>query len=410
MTVLPGVLGALRCRAYRHFTIGNVPSLLGQWAQRTALAWLMWRMTHSGTWIGALAFVELAPMALLSPLTGVLADRWRYLRVMRAVQLLLAGQALALFALARWGDGALTPGLMLVLVGLGGIVMAVDNPFRLSLVPTLVPRPRLADALALNSMLFNLARFAGPMLAAALLASGGAALAFIANALAALLFCAALHLLREPPLARPPTSEPLGRMFRDGLRYAFSHPGLRLMMGISVAAALLARSVPEILPGYAALFGHEAELFARMSAVVGAGAMLGGILVARGRSPRRLALMALTAAGALACIVILLALAPGRVPALALLFLLGTALVVSAVSNLSVIQMTADPSRRGRVLSLHTMIFRGGPAAGALAIGGLSDLVGLRLVLAFSGGLCLILALWCASRRQPGLASLLDEP
>ena len=176
-------------------------------------------------------------------------------------------------------------------------------------------------------------------------------------------------------------------MFRDGLRYAFSHPGLRLMMGISVAAALLARSVPEILPGYAALFGHEAELFARMSAVVGAGA-----------------------ASALACIVILLALAPGRVPALALLFLLGTALVVSAVSNLSVIQMTADPSRRGRVLSLHTMIFRGGPAAGALAIGGLSDLVGLRLVLALSGGLCLILALWCASRRQPGLASLLDEP
>ncbi|XQZ43648.1 MFS transporter (plasmid) [Paracoccus yeei] len=238
----------------------------------------------------------------------------------------------------------------------------------------------------------------------------GAALAFIANALAALLFCAALHLLRDPPLARPPTPEPLGRMFREGLRYAFSHPGLRLMMGISVAAALLARSVPEILPGYAALFGHEAELFARMSAVVGAGAMLGGILVARGRSPRRLALMALTAAGALACIVILLALAPGRVPALALLFLLGTALVVSAVSNLSVIQMTADPSRRGRVLSLHTMIFRGGPAAGALAIGGLSDLVGLRLVLAFSGGLCLILALWCASRRQPGLASLLDEP
>ena len=397
MTVLPGVLGALRCRAYRHFTIGNVPSLLGQWAQRTALAWLMWRMTHSGTWIGALAFVELAPMVLLSPLTGVLADRWRYRRVMRAVQRLLAGQAL-------------TPGLMLVLVGLGGIATAVDNPFRLSLVPTLVPRPRLADALALNSMLFNLARFAGPMLAAALLASGGAALAFVANALAALLFCAALHLLREPPLARPPTPEPSGRMFRDGLRYAFSHPGLRLMMGISVAAALLARSVPEILPGYAALFGHEAELFARMSAVVGAGAMLGGILVARGRSPRRLALMALTAAGALACVVILLALAPGRVPALALLFLLGTALVVSAVSNLSVIQMTADPSRRGRVLSLHTMIFRGGPAAGALAIGGLSDLVGLRLVLALSGGLCLILALWCASRRQPGLASLLDEP
>ena len=89
MMVLPGVLGALRCRAYRDFTIGNVPSLLGQWAQRTALAWLMWRMTHSGTWIGALAFVELAPMVLLSPLTGVLADRWRYLRVMRAVQLLL---------------------------------------------------------------------------------------------------------------------------------------------------------------------------------------------------------------------------------------------------------------------------------------------------------------------------------
>lgn len=101
MTVLPGVLGALRCRAYRHFTIGNVPSLPGQWAQRTALAWLMWRMTRSGTWIGALAFVELAPMVLLSPLTGVLADRWRYLRVMRAVQRLLAGQALALFALAR---------------------------------------------------------------------------------------------------------------------------------------------------------------------------------------------------------------------------------------------------------------------------------------------------------------------
>lgn len=404
--VLPGVLGPLRCRPYRHFTIGNVLSLLGQWAQRTALAWLMWQMTRSGTWIGALAFVELAPMVLLAPLTGVLADRWPYLRVMRAVQILLAVQALALFALARWGGGALTPGLLLVLVGLGGIAMAVDNPFRLSLVPTLVSRDWLADALALNSMVFNLARFVGPMVAAALLAAGGAELAFVANALAALLFCAALHLLDEPRLARPTTQEPFGRMFREGLHYAFSHPGLRLMMGISVAAALLARSVPEILPGYAALFSQEAGLFARMSAVVGAGAIFGGLLVARGRSPRRLAGMALAAAAVLACIVVLLSVVQSRVPALLLLFALGMAMVVSAVANLSVIQMTADPARRGRVLSLHTMIFRGGPALGALAMGGLSDLVGLRPVMAVSGALCLALALWFATHRRAGIDSL----
>lgn len=402
--VLPGVLGPLRCRAYRRFTIGNVLSLLGQWAQRTALAWLMWQMTQSGTWIGALAFVELAPMVLLSPVTGVLADRWPYLRVMRGVQVLLALQALALFVLAQW-DGALTPGVLLFVVGLGGAVMAVDNPFRLSLVPTLVSRRWLADALALNSMIFNLARFVGPMIAAALLTRGGAELAFAVNLCAALAFYVTLRFLAEPDIART-TAEPFGRMFREGVGYAFSHPGLRLMLGISVTAALLARSVPEILPGYAALFDNDAHLFARMSGIVGAGAILGGMLVARGRSPRRLALMALSAAVALACIVVALSVVQGRVPALVLLFLLGTAMVVSAVSNLSVIQMTADPSRRGRVLSLHTMIFRGGPAVGALAVGSLSDAVGLRPVMALSGALCLALALWFAAKRRAGIDSL----
>jgi MFS family permease len=131
--------------------------------QRIAIGWLTWQMTKSGLWLGIVAFADFFPVVLIGPIAGAAADRWDRLRVVKTSQTISLVQATVLFALTA--SGHMNIGLLLALTALQGVVVAFNQPARLALVPSLVAERDLASAVAISSIVFNLARFVGPMFA-----------------------------------------------------------------------------------------------------------------------------------------------------------------------------------------------------------------------------------------------------
>ena len=188
---------SLRHRNYRLYFIGQLVSLIGSWTQMTALMWLAHKETDSARWPAFLAAMQIGPSFLLSAWAGHLADRWPRRRLIGFTQSAFLVCAVALVVLHE--TGALNLWLMLVVMLLHGIVQAVDIPARLAFIPGLVAREDLANAVALNSLLFNAARAIGPALAGILLGTVGAGGCFLANTLSYLAVLLALGLMQLPP-------------------------------------------------------------------------------------------------------------------------------------------------------------------------------------------------------------------
>ncbi len=401
------VYDALRHRNFRIYISGNAISLIGTWTQRTAVGWLTWDLTQSGFWLGLIACADLLPAVFIGPLGGVLADRLDRLRIIMAAQTVALLQAVTLFALTAGGVIGVETLALLVLVH--GVAMGFNQPSRLALMPSLVPRPALSTGIAINSVVFNLARFIGPAMAGLLIVSIGVAGAFAANALSFLIFLVALSRLRLPNTPRAPRGArgtSVLAEIRDGIGYALAHPGIGPMLFLLATVSLGVRPFIDLMPGFAAeVFRGGADILAMLSSTVGLGAIASGLWIAR-RGPGNLTrlvlintlLTSLAIIGFVATDILWLALIS--------VALAGMALVACTVSMQTLMQLSVDGTRRGRVLSLYGIILIGGPAAGALIMGSLSELLGLRLPLA--GGSLLALLAWLQiwQRRQAIAAAL----
>ncbi|MDJ0982794.1 MAG: MFS transporter [Kiloniellales bacterium] len=401
------IYAALRHRNFRIYISGNAISLIGTWTQRTAVGWLTWDLTQSGFWLGLIACADLLPAVFIGPLGGVLADRLDRLRIIMAAQTVALLQAVTLFALTAGGVIGVETLALLVLVH--GVAMGFNQPSRLALMPSLVPRPALSTGIAINSVVFNLARFIGPAMAGLLIVSIGVAGAFAANALSFLIFLVALSRLRLPNTPRAPRGArgtSVLAEIRDGIGYALAHPGIGPMLFLLATVSLGVRPFIDLMPGFAAeVFRGGADILAMLSSTVGLGAIASGLWIAR-RGPGNLTrlvlintlLTSLAIIGFVATDILWLALIS--------VALAGMALVACTVSMQTLMQLSVDGTRRGRVLSLYGIILIGGPAAGALIMGSLSELLGLRLPLA--GGSLLALLAWLQiwQRRQAIAAAL----
>ncbi len=405
---LPGGLGnvaaALSQPGYRHFVIANIVSLSGTWLQRIAVGWLAWELTHSAAWLGLLAMADLIPPLFLAPLTGALADRHDKLRLIRVTQSagLVQAVTLAVLAALGWLDIA---GLFLLTLGLG-IINAINQPARLALMPLLVDRSMLPAAIAINSITFNVARFIGPAIGGLVLANGGSTLAFALNAVTYVGFLVAIWGITvvEPPL--PAGTRP--SVWRDsaaGIAYAARHPAIGPIFLLMALGGFGARGMTELLPGFAdRVFDRGADGFALLMAVLGLGAVAGGLfMMLRTGGVSGLTRLVIHGSGGMGLALALFLASPGLNPALAAIFVFGTMAVVSAISAQTLVQYAAAAATRGRTLALYGMILTAGPALGALIFGAFSELVGLRL--AGAAGVIVTLAGWAiAWRRQAGIA------
>jgi len=404
-----GALGrALSHRNARLFFGASATAWTGLWIHRIAVAWLAWDMTRSAFWVGMVAFCDLAPAVIFSPIAGAFADRLDRVRLTMLSQAAIAVQAGAIAFLIAAGQ--MTIGLLLVLEVLGGIAASFSQPARQSLMPALVPRAELPAAVACNSLCFNVARFVGPAIAGPLIAAYGVVPAVALNCFAYLAATATMPLLRVDAAQRRGHA-PDASIFAEtlaGLRYAARHPGIGPILAFAAVASVLLRGVQEILPPYVErLFARGPDGLALLTASIGVGALASGLWVAnRGRLGGATAL-AVGAVGAQA-LATMGFVSTGLFPVAMLCgALMGAAGSVHGISVQTLVQSASDPAMRGRVLSLWGMIVRACPACGALALGAGGELLGLWLPTFSAMALALLVAAW-GVRRLPRMAATLE--
>jgi MFS family permease len=389
------VARAFAHRNYRVYVSGNSISLIGWWLQRVAVGWLAWTLTHSGTWLGLVSLADFLPVLVLSPFAGVLADRHDRVRLIRISQLAGCAQA-SLLALLVATD-AITIELLFALVLLLGIASALAQPARLALIPNLVDRASLPSALAINSVIFNAARFIGPAIAGVLIAEVGIAAAFAANAVGYIAFQISLAKLRDlPPL---PVAERQGaiRSSVEAYAYASRHPGIGPMLLLFAVTTIGTRGFIELFPGFAdSVFGRGPQGLAMLTSTVGLGAICGGVWMVLRPAIAGLAAVVLGHTLLMSLAVLAFTATDRFYLALPCVFVAGAAMTITGTGAQTLIQAAVDAGMRGRVMALYGMIFRAGPAVGAVLMGTASEHLGLRLPLAI--GALVSCGFWLSTR------------
>jgi MFS family permease len=405
----PLVALPLRNANFGLYSAGSGISLIGMWMQRIAIGWLTWQLTESGFWLGVIAFADFFPVILIGPFAGAAADRWDRLRVVKVSQTISLLQATTLFAVTA--SGHVTVGILVALTAFQGVIVAFNQPARLALVPSLVPEKDLASAVAINSIVFNLARFVGPMLAGLAIVWSGVAAAFAANAISYIPFLLALARIRIDATAHVSARKrSLGTDLKEGIRYTATHPGIAALLVLLIALGLGGRPLNELLPGFAAdVFCAGAGGLAIMATTIGGGAILGGVWLGHRARSSSLVWVTLGSSftGALAAVAVVLT---DRLwvaePAL---FIFGFSMSVSGIAIQTMIQLATQRNMRGRVMGLYGLIFRGAPALGALAAGAASAQVGLRWTIFFGALLVMATWLWCYFIRERITAALASQ-
>jgi MFS family permease len=391
---------------YGIYAAGNAVSLVETWMQRISIGWLTWELTHSGLWLGIMAFADFFPVLIIGPIAGAAADRWDRLTVVKTSQIVSLIQATVLFALTA--VGYMNIWILVALTAFQGIVVAFNQPARLAIVPSLVSEADLGPAVAINSIVFNLARFIGPMLAGLVIVWHGVAAAFAANALSYIAFSVALlHVTVVSTATDPAKRHSFRTDLREGIRYTATHPAIASLLLLLTAIGIGGRPLNELLPGYAAQVFHSgAGGLSTLASAIGAGAIVGGLWL--GHRAHTLNLIPLAVGASVGAAVAAMAISASEsmwvaVPCIAVF---GFCMSTSGTAIQTVIQLTADRSMRGRVMGLYGLIFRGAPAIGALVAGVASSYFGLRWPVFLGAFLVIAAAIWTYGKRAMISAAL----
>jgi MFS family permease len=386
---------------YRRYYGGQSISMIGTWMQMTAQAWLVLTLTHSSTWLGVVVALQTLPVLILGPYGGVIADRVDKRKLMIVLQSAMGVQALALGLLTV--SGVVTVWEIGVLAALLGLNNAFENPARQSFMLELVGPEHLRNAVSLNSVLVNVARTIGPAVAGVLIATVGDGVCFLVNAGSFVAVVASLTTMERATLS--PT-EPMPRargQLREGLRYIRTTPQLAvplLMMGV---AGCLTYEFQVTLPVMADRgLNVGATGFGFMTASMGLGAVVGGLMVAaRGKTGLRPLVLA---ASGFAVAMTMATLAPNLALELVALALAGAASISFMSTGNSTLQLNAVPEMRGRVMSLWFVAFQGSTPVGGPIVGWLMAVIGPRAGLGLGAITVLLVALGglLALRRMPG--------
>ena len=401
-------LGAFASRDFSVFTAGNAPSLIGVWLQKLAIGYLAWNLTYSPTWLGLVGFADLFPAIIVGPFAGVLADRFDRRLILIACKTAAALQAVSLTVLVFAG---MTIEALFILTLIGGIIVGFQQPARLAIVPNLVPPHLLAQAVALNSVFFNLARFIGPAIAGMLIAWLGVEWAFGMVTFGHLIAVGSLMMLSFPPVPSRPHRGVLPEI-AEGARYVFKHPALGPIMSMSIISAVLGRPVFELLPGFADdVFGwKEAGGLAILTSSVAVGAILAGMWLAQRQSVTGLTRVTLISFIAFGLTCVAFGLTGWFWVGVVLMALAGGMMVINGSGTQTLIQASVAGNMRGRVLSIWGLTFRGGPAIGALIMGWLASFWGFGIPVLLGGAACAAVGIWMY-RRHDALSRLLEiEP
>lgn len=383
------LLKAFQHRNYRLFFTGQTISLIGFWMQAIAQSWLVYRLTDSPLLLGLVGFASQAPVLLVSPFAGVIADRLERRRVLLVTQTLMMSFATLLAILTL--TGLVHVWHILAIAACAGTANAFDIPTRQSFTVEMVGRADLSRAIALNSIMFNSARLVGPATAGFVVGIVGEGWCFAINALSYLAVLASLLMMRVAPFAGRPQSHPLHDL-REGFRYVATHPQMRVMLLLLAASSFFGASYLTLMPVFARDVLHGgSESLGLLMASVGAGALGGALIMSR---VPHASLSRVPMASAVLFGLFLIAFSQSTSMALSMVLLVpaGCGLMMQGISTNTLIQTATSDAMRGRVMAYYVMAFMGMMPVGALGAGWLSHSIGVPETVSIGGLACIVCA------------------
>lgn len=399
---------AFRHRNYRLFFSGQLISLIGTWMQTVAQAWLILTLTGDAFMLGLVSAIQWLPMLALGLFGGIVADALPKRRTLIATQvsMMVLAAALGILVLA----GVVQVWMILLIAFLLGIANAVDMPVRQAFAVEMVGREDVANAVALNSAMFNMARIVGPAVAGIAIAVFSLPVAFLLNAASFVAVIVGLILMREedlhspPLLARPRTVREVGANLAEGLRYVRATPVVLLATLVVGVASTFAMNFNVLIPPFARdVLGSGADGLGFLMAAMGIGSLVAALLLAFARRPSPWVI----AGGALLLGIseVAVGLTRSYPVGFVLLFVVGLgAIGMSATAN-TTIQLAVPDGLRGRVMAIYATVFAGSTPIGGLFAGSVASAWGVPVALGV-GGVAAALAgiVGIAWLRQAGLS------
>jgi MFS family permease len=406
---LPRLARALRHRDFRLFWTGNFLSNVGTWMQNIAQGWLVLQLTNSAFWLGVVGFAASFPILLFALIGGVIADhvnKRKLLMVTQSAMMIFAFTMAALAYIKVHGQPLINVK-EIVLLALGtGIAMSLNTPAYQALVPQLVPRKDLTNAIALNSAQFNMSRVIGPTLGGFAMALFGVAGNFFLNGLSFLAVLIALTRIRYsepvppqadsfvPPQADrfvrlqadqikapregrflPPYAGGLWEKLKQGFAYVYRHPSMSSLVLLVAIGSLLAIPYLTFVPYFARdVLGSDEPGLGILMACSGAGAFLGAITIASLTHIRRRGLFVVRALAGFYAAIIAFTFSRNFYLSGFLLTVAGYCMIISVATINSLLQHLAEDQMRGRAMSIYSTAFLGLPPIGCLIAGSLSHL------------------------------------
>ena len=383
---------ALRHRNYRVYYFGMLASFTGTWMQTTAQSWLVYRMTGSAWLLGLVGFASQAPVFLLAPLGGVIADRRSRLRIIILTQTLAMSQAFILAGLTM--SNRVTVGSLIVLALALGVVNSFDLPARQSFMVEMVGKEDLMNAIALNSSMIQGSRVAGPALAGLLVGWLGEGPCFLVNGLSYIAVITTLLTIRVSREGREQAQGSALANLREGFNYVRRTRPVRALLLLVAFVSIFGLPYAVLMPIFASevLSGGPLALGGLLGAT-GVGALAGALTLAMRKSVHGLGRVVALSAGVFGVLLVLFSLSRNLAVSAVLLFPVGFALLLQMSASNTLLQTMVPDKMRGRLMSFYAMSLMGMAPFGSLLAGAVAARIGAPRTVLFGGALCLAAAL-----------------
>jgi MFS family permease len=374
-------------RNFRLFFTGQLISQVGNWLTLVAQTLLVYKLTHSGVALGFLAAAQFGPVLLIGAFAGLVADRSDKRKLLIIVQVFAMLQSFALAAVAFMHHPPVAAIFAIAIAG--GTATAFDNPARRSFVVEMVPSKDINNAVSLNSALMTGSRVIGPAVAGLLITTVGYGWCFLLDGVSYTAVIIGYFMMNTDELRRAPAQERGRGQIREGLRYVMSVPELWVPLAMMTVIGTLAFNFQTVLPIFVARDMHGSTVtFTWLLSVVSMGSLVGALRTAR-RTSISVRTVSLAAVG-FGVAMTALALSPNLPVAFAVGVGLGVTSIAFMTSSTAIVQTQADPSMRGRVLSLQAMVFLGSTPIGGPIVGYIGQHFGGRYSLGVGAAGCLV--------------------
>ncbi len=371
------------------------------------MPWLVYHLTGSAFLLGLVSFAGQIPTFLLSPLAGVVTDKFSKYRVLLITQIISLIQALILAVLAL--TGVIEIWHIVVLSIILGCVNAFDVPSRHSFVIEMVEKKEhLGNAIALNSMIFNGARLIGPSIAGMMLATTGEGVCFLINAVSYVFVVISLllmHVQKKEVMRKP------GNMYdemKEGFNYAFGFPPIKHLLLLLAVVSLMGSSYQVLMPVFAKEILHGGSTtFGFLMGAAGLGALAGAVFLASRETVLKLGRIIPAAAAIFGFGLIALSMTKYFTASLLLMIIIGLGLMLHTASSNTILQTITDDDKRGRVMSFYSLAIMGTAPFGSLLAGSLAKIAGTSFTILIGGITCIIGAFFFY-RKLPELKKILN--